>query len=135
MSQADDERQILGWLLRYPGQYGETFFPEHTDPIGALDFKAKVHRQLFSLIRTHYLPHGDLANLIWGCEAKKLRGVLTQQGFEEAADQSWGWYEHQGGDEWLSDLMREAPEDISDPLGRFLERRPISQRQAHELVV
>lgn len=135
MSQADDERQILGWLLRHPKAYRDMCFPEHAEPIAALDFKARVHRQLFSLIRTHYLPDGDLANLIWGCEAKRLRDVLTQQGFEEAADPSWGWYEHQGGDEWLTDLMREAPEDISGPLGRFLERRPISKRTTHEFVV
>lgn len=135
MTPLDDERAILGAILRKASLYKDICFPEAADPISALDFQALAHRRLFSLIRTHFLPDGDLKNLVYGCEAQKLREALSQEGFDEVLEDGWGWFEFEGGEEWLFELISEGAGDISESLGRFLERRPISQRQAHELVV
>lgn len=33
----------------------------------------------------------------------------------------WGWFEAMGGEDWLTDLWWEAPQDITHALGQFLD--------------
>ena len=107
MSQIDEERAILGFILKSPQAFNELqrgkLLPRE---VTALDFEFQEHVQLFVNIELWYLPWKHFSDLCRACEAKMLRADFESAGWED--DAGWGWFEAIGGEDWLFDLMEEA---------------------------
>lgn len=121
MSSIDEERSILGFILKQPQAFNEL---QRNDAlareVNALDFEYAEHVELFINIELWYLAWKHLGDLCRACEAKALRADFAAAGLED--DAGWGWFEDMGGEEWLFDLMDEATEEPERLLAELIAR-------------